>query len=181
MTSTDVVETPEAPEAPAPDQTNPAPEATPEPAPEPTVKGGNSNWAPEADREALRTKLKQLRADGWTRPAISKHTGFSDSQVWRGQNAYAHGTELATWVEFLTRVKAGELKPPQGNRKLRVEDVQAQLAEARAAHEALIQVALAKLGDEAKTVAQYRKLVDEARDLLTGKPVQADAEVAPTA
>lgn len=118
-------------------------------------KTGNSAYAPEAERTQVTEIHAQLRKDGWTRPAISALTGFSDSQVYRAQHDRVHTSEMDQWLAFFARVTAGEVKPPTSGRKPKVEELQARVTEA-------IQL----LGNEAKTAAQYRKIVDAALEVL---------------
>jgi hypothetical protein len=139
----------------------PADQPTPEAAPKPADRTGNSAYAPEAERKQVADLHAQLRKDGWTRPAISALTDFSDSQVWRAQNLKVHTSEMDRWLAFFSRVAAGEVKPPTSGRKPKIEELQARVTEA-------IQL----LGNEAKTAAQYRKIVDAALEVL--------ADVVPT-
>lgn len=133
------------------------PQATPAPAPAASASkaGQNSNYAPQEVRDTMTVKQAQLRADGWTRPAISAITGFTDSQVWRAQNGKVHTAELERWMTFVKAVDAGEHKPPASARKPKIEDLQAK-----------IDAALKALGDEAKTAAQFKKVVEAAREAL---------------
>lgn len=146
---------PQAPEAP---QAEVKPTEAPAPAPvaKPSKAGQNSAYAPEEVRAKLAERLLQMREDGWTRPAISAITGYNDSTVWRAFNLKAHTTEMETWVNFIQEVDAGTHKPPTSGRKPKPEALQAK-----------IDAAVAKLGDEAKTAAQYRKIVEETLALLT--------------
>lgn len=138
---------------------NPAPEAKAEAkveAPAPT-KGGNSNYAAESVRNELAAALKKLTVEeGWTRPMISKLTGFTDSQVWRGYNLKVHQSEMDTWKDFLSKVTSGEYKADKPARKPKADDLQAK-----------IDAALTALGTEAKTVAQYRKVLEDAKAALS--------------
>jgi hypothetical protein len=137
------------------DEDHPVTSATPSaPAPRAPRTGNAASAAPELSAEVTK-RMAELRADGWTRPAISAITGFSDSQVWRAQNDKVHTVELEAWATFFAGVRDGQHKPPTSGRKARVEDVQARVREA-----------LDVLGNEAKTVAQYRKLVEAAQEIL---------------
>lgn len=146
--------------------TNPAPTevkpAETKSAAVPTPRTGNSAYAPEPVLEQMAVRQAQLRADGWTRPMISALTGFSDSQVWRAQNRKVHTVELEAWMDFIAKVDAGEYKPTGKGRKLRVEDLQARVTEA-----------LEVLANEAKTAAQYRKVVEAAQEILRDVVPQA--------
>jgi hypothetical protein len=160
---------PQAPKGKAADKPADKPiEAPAAPAPK-ADRTGNSAWAPEAERAKVAAIHAELRKAGWTRPAISALTGFNDSEVWRAQNDKVHTSEMDRWLEFFARVTAGEVKPPTSGRKPKVEELQARVTEA-------IQL----LSNEAKTAAQYRKIVDAALEVLADvvpavPVVQADA------
>lgn len=169
------VETP-APEAPVEATTPeiaPAPKAldnVPETdaAPKSVAPSTNSNYAPKEVRQALADLLEDLRSKGWTRTAIIAVTGFSDSQVWRGQNLKAHNSEMARWVEFTEGVKAKRHLPPAPKSKKAQAAAEAKaLEDAVATMSAKIDAAIARLGDEAKTTAQYKKVVQETLELLS--------------
>lgn len=158
--------------------TQPTPEASAEapaapvaplvPAPRP-VRTGNSAYAPEDDRATVKAIMDQLREAGYTRPEISHYTGFSDSQVWRAQNNKVHTVELTTWMPFFERFAKKELPPPNSaSRKPKPEALQARLAEVEATHAARVQATIEVLASEAKTVAQYRKLIEAAQLALLG-------------
>jgi hypothetical protein len=116
---------------------------------------GNPAQASAEYRAQVTARMAELRADGWTRPAISALTGFSDSQVWRAQNDKVHTAELDTWATFFAEVREGKHRPPTSGRKLKVDELQARVREA-----------LDVLGNEARTTAQYRKLVEAAQEIL---------------
>lgn len=124
----------------------------------PSKAGQNSAYAPDEVRAKLVERLAQLREDGWTRPAISAITGFSDSQVWRAQNNRAHTTELNRWVDFIKEVDAGTHQPPAPRRKPKPEELQAR-----------IDAALAKLAalPEKANVTALRATVAEVKEALT--------------
>jgi hypothetical protein len=159
---------PQAPQAPAnpPEEASAPPVASEVPStPTPRApRTGNPAQAEPKLREQVTLRMTELRADGWTRPAISAVTGFSDSQVWRAQNDKVHTVELAAWANFFEEVRAGKHQPPTSGRKARVEDVQARVREA-----------LDVLGNDAKTVAQYRKLVEAAQEILADVLPPAEA------
>lgn len=121
-------------------------------------KGQNSAYAPTEVRAKLVERLEQMKADGWTRPAISAITGFSDSQVWRAQNLKAHTTELDQWVAFIKEVDEGKHQPPAPRRKAKPEELQAKINKALEA--------LAQLGDKPNVTA-LRAAVTEVKDALT--------------
>lgn len=142
----------------------PAPAPTPE-APKPApARSGNSAAAPEEIQEKIAVLLNRLRDEqGLTRPFVIQHIGpdangraFNDSMVWRAFNRKAHTVEVDALTAFLGRVTNGELKVDTGRaRRPRLDDVQARVTEA-------IEV----LSNEAKTAAQYRKIVDAALEML---------------
>lgn len=158
------------PQAPKPQAPKPEPKADEKPSqvpadvPEtnapakPGKAGQNSAYAPEEVRAKLAERLLQMREDGWTRPAISAITGFTDSQVWRAQNNKAHTTELDKWVAFIQEVDAGKHQPPAPKRKPKPEELQAR-----------IDAALAKLAElpEKANVTALRAAVAEAKAALT--------------
>lgn len=158
----------------------PAPVVTPPvPAPRPT-RTGNSAYAPEADRRAVKAIMDELRTAGYTRPEISHYTGFSDSQVWRAQNEKVHTVELDTWMPFFKLFADKQLPPPNSaSRKPKPEALLAQIEELEATHAARVQAVVDVLTTEAKTIAQYRKLVEAAQAALLGEvaPTEAPTEV----
>lgn len=123
---------------------------------------GNSAYAAESVRNQVAEALAKLRDQGFTRPSISAVTGYTDSQVWRAQNRKIHTSEVPGIMAFIEKVLKGEVKPPTSGRKPKVEELQARVAEA-------IQL----LGNEAKTAAQYRKIVDAALEVLADVVPQA--------
>lgn len=132
-------------------------------------KTGNSAYADETVLFNLRKLLMRLTEEkGLTRPFVRAHvqnddgTPFTDSQVWRAYNLKAYPTEVDKLLPFLRDVATGEIQVPGRNRKLRVEDVQAQVS----GIQARVREAVEVLGNEAKTPAQYRKLVDAALEVL---------------
>lgn len=131
------------------------PEVDKAPAAKPT-RTGNSAYAAESVRNQISDALKRLWADGWTRPAVSAITGFTDSQVWRAANQKAHEVEVPVLMEFLKGVLNGDHTPPQRSRKATTADLEAKIANA-----------IEALGSEAKTVAQLKKVVEAAREALT--------------
>lgn len=161
-------------------QRKPEAPAQPEPDPHADVKArlaeldlpftvqetGQAAWAPFKERADVVAIMWQLRRDGWERPAISALTGFNDSTVYRAQRGRTHVGEVDTWLEFFAKVADGTHKPPTSGRKQRVEDVQARVVEA-------IEV----LGNEAKTVAQYRKLTEAALEILRDVAPQVAADL----
>lgn len=152
------------PKAPAKPAEAKAPEA-PTPAPKP--RGGNSAYAAESVRNQIRDAMKDLESKGFTRPSISAVTGFNDSTVWRAHNYKVHTDEVPVFMDFIAKVVAGEVKPPTSGRKPKVDDLQARVAEA-----------IDVLGNEAKTAAQYRKIVDAALEILADVvPAVAEPEV----
>lgn len=131
---------------------------------------GQAAWAPFKERVDIVAIMWQLRTDGWERPAISALTGFNDSTVYRAQRGRTHVTEVDAWLDFFAKVADGTHKPPVGKgRKRSVELVQARVVEA-------IEV----LGNEAKTVAQYRKLTEAALEILRDVAPEAAAELEAT-
>lgn len=159
--------------APAPKPQAPKGKAAAAPAPQPVEapaapapkvdRTGNAAYAAETVRKQITDAMADLRAKGFTRPSISAVTGFSDSQVWRAQNDKVHTDEVPVIMAFIEKVVKGEVKPPTAGRKPKVEDLQAR-----------IDRALATLGSEAKTAAQFKKIVEAAALVLTGDaPVEA--------
>lgn len=134
MTATATKPKPAAPKPSASAKADTAPKTdTPAPTPNsaPAKAAPPSSYAPDEVRAKLVEKLAQLRADGWTRPAISAITGFSDSQVWRAQNDRVHTVELDRWVTFVQEVDEGKHKPPAGSvPKPKVADLQAKISAA---------------------------------------------------
>lgn len=131
------------------------------------AKGGNSLSAPAEQAALVKAGMDQLKDAGYTRPELQRFTGFNDSQVWRAQNEKVHTTELGTWVTLFEKFKAGELDAPAAaSRKPKVEDLQVRIAELEATHAAKIKAALEALANEAKSVAQYRKVVEAAQAAL---------------
>lgn len=165
---TAAVKTAPKPQAPKKDAAKPAAPATkPVEAPAtPAAKvdrTGNAAYAAESVRKQITDAMADLRAKGFTRPSISAVTGFSDSQVWRAQNDKVHTDEVPVIMAFIEKVVKGEVKPPTAGRKPKVEDLQAR-----------IDRALETLGSEAKTAAQFKKIVEAAALVLTGDaPVEA--------
>jgi hypothetical protein len=156
---------PTAKPAATPKQLDNVPETDAAPKPAKVDRTGNAAYAPLAERTGVTNIHATLRKAGWTRPAISALTGFNDSQVWRAQNDKVHTSEIDQWMTFFARVTAGEVKPPTSGRKPKVEDLQAR-----------IDRALATLGDEAKTAAQYRRLIERVEQTLRGEaPAQVEA------
>lgn len=138
---------------------------------------GNSQWAPESVRNDIARAMRNLTARGFTRPSLIKATGMTDSQLWRAQNAKVHQHEVPAILDLIKRVVDGDLTPPASRRKLTVEDLQEQLTQqqedaARALNEvtttfnARIQDVLETLAFDAKTTAQYRKVVEAAQETL---------------
>lgn len=124
----------------------------------PAPRTGNAAQADDATREQVRQMMAELRNAGYTRPELSRFTGLADSPVWRAQNGLVHTVELDVWMPLFERFVKGELDPPaKSTRKPKVESLQAK-----------IDAALAALADEAKTAAQYRKIVEAAREALRG-------------
>lgn len=150
------------PAAPAPQPV----EAPAAPAPQ-ANRTGNAAQAAETVRAQITSAMADLRAKGFTRPSISAATGLNDSQVWRAQNNKVHTVEVPVIMAFIEKVVNGEVKPPTAGRKPKVEDLQAR-----------IDRALATLGSEAKTAAQFKKIVADAQLVLTG---DAPAEATPSA
>lgn len=139
---------------------------------------GNSQWAPESVRNKIKVAMAQLTARGFTRPSMTKATGLSDSQLWRAQNGKVHQREVPAILDLIKRVVDGELEPPASRRKATVEDLQAQLDQQRDdAARALDEVTTAftskigrvleTLASDAKTTAQYKKVVEAAQEALS--------------
>jgi len=127
------------------------------------ARTGNAAQAAETVRKQITEAMADLREKGFTRPSISAVTGLNDSQVWRAQNGKIHTVEVPVIMAFIEKVVNGEVKPPTAGRKPKVEDLQAR-----------IDRALATLGSEAKTAAQFKKIVEAAALVLTGDaPVEA--------
>jgi hypothetical protein len=165
-----------APEANATEATEPTKPSIPAPAnPVKVTEKVPAAYAPAEDRENLRLILQDMLANGWTRPAIIKYTGLSDSRVYLAKEGKAHTSELELWVEFLGKVQSGEYQPPKSTRKPKVEDLEARITELEAEHAAKIQRALDVLADEATTVKQFRALVEAARAELAGQLADANA------
>lgn len=132
----------------------------------------------------IATLLKKLQKEqGLTRPFVMKHIepdangrAWNDSMVWRAFNDKIHDVEVDSMTAFLKKVATGELTIDTGRaRKATVEDV-------RKEQEALrdrVAEAIEVLGNEAKTVAQFRKIVDAALEMLADV-VPAVKEPAPT-
>lgn len=174
--------TTEAP-AQAPTGDGPAPTLTPYvPAQRPT-RTGNSAYAPEADRERVKGIMDELRAAGYTRPEISHYTGFNDSQVWRAQNGKVHTVELDTWLPFFKLFAEKQLPPANSaSRKPKPEALQARIVELEATLAARVTAVTEVLTGEAKTVAQYRRLIEAAQAALNGEAAPVEStEVAPSA
>lgn len=116
----------------------------------------------------LLTKLQ--KEQGLTRPFVIKHIGpdangrtWVDSMVWRAFNDKIHDVEVDSMTAFLKRVATGELTINTGRaRKATVEDVRKE----QDALKARVAEAIEVLGNEAKTVAQFRKIVDAALEML---------------
>lgn len=160
------------PEAPAANSTEPSTEAPASaPAAVPAPRGnGNSAYADEVTRAQVEQMMLKLKEAGYVRPELIELTGFNDSTVWRAQNRKVHTDELDTWMALFARFASGELvstNPPKASlRKPKVEDLLARLAQTEAAFTARIEAAVALLAGEAKTPAQYKKLVTEATAVL---------------
>lgn len=155
--------------APKPAAKPEAPATAPEAAPKAASRTGNSAYAAESVRNKIAESLDKLRGDGWTRPAISAVTGYTDSQVWRAFNRKVHEAEVPTILDFFQQVVDGKVKPPTSGRKPKIEELQARVTEA-----------IELLSNEAKTAAQYRKIVDAALEVLADV-VPAKAEDAASA
>lgn len=119
----------------------------------------------------IATLLKKLQAEqGLTRPFVIKNIGpdangraWNDSMVWRAFNDKIHDVEVDSMTAFLKRVATGELEINTGRaRKVTVEDVRKEQSAMRDRVAEAIEV----LGNEAKTVAQFRKLIDAALEVL---------------
>lgn len=124
---------------------------------------GQAAWAPFQERANIVAIMWQLRTDGWERPAISALTGFNDSTVYRAQRGKTHTGEVDAWLDFFGKVADGTHKLPSGKGQRRsVEDVQARVGEA-----------IDVLANPAKTVAQYRKLIEAAQEILRDVAPQA--------
>lgn len=141
------------------------------------ARTGNSQWAPESVRNKIKTAMAQLTARGFTRPSLIKATGMTDSQLWRAQNGKTHQREVPAIMNLIERVVNGDLQPPASRRKATVEDLEAQLAdqqeraaraldELQATYAARIERVLEALAFDAKTTAQYRKVVEAAQEAL---------------
>lgn len=128
---------------------------------------GQAAWAPFAERAQIVEIMWQLRQDGWERPMISELTGFKDSPVYRAQRGAVHANEVDAWLEFFARVADGTHKLPVDKRAKRsVDEVQARVREA-----------IDVLGNEAKTVAQYRRLTEAALEILRDVAPDVAAEL----
>lgn len=154
---------PEAPAEPTPEDTV-APEA---PATVPAPRAGNAAWPEDTIRDQVKGMMDKLREAGYTRPELSRFTGFNDSTVWRAQNRKVHAIELDAWMALFERFAKNELDPPAASkRKPKVEALQARIDELVTDHDSRLKAITEALSGEAKTVAQYRKLVDAALELL---------------
>lgn len=116
----------------------------------------NSAYADQATRDQVTADMAKLTELGFTRPSISAVTKLTDSQVWRAQNGKVHTDEVPVLDAFIEQVTAGVVKPPARSRKVTVADLEAKIAQA-----------IAVLANEAKTPAQFKKLVNEASELLS--------------
>lgn len=145
-------------------------DAQPEAPTAPAPRTGNSAQADQQIREQVAAMMDKLKEAGYVRPELQTLTGFNDSTVWRAQNRKVHTAELDTWMALFERFSNGELlktDPPKASqRKPKVEDLLARIAELEAGFTAKIDAAVATLAGEAKTPAQYKKLVAEATAVL---------------
>lgn len=116
---------------------------------------GNAAYAPAELREQVTLRLAELVKDGWTQPAIKDITGFTISAIWRARHDKVHTRELEHWARFFEAVREGTYQPPNSGKKLKVEDLQSR-----------VQEALDVLGNEAKTVKQYKTIVDAVQEIL---------------
>lgn len=137
----------------------------------PTPRGNsNSAYADEVTRAQVEQMMLKLKEAGYVRPELIELTGFNDSTVWRAQNRKVHTVELDTWMALFARFANGELvktNPPKASlRKPKVEDLLVKLADTEAAFTARIEAAVKLLAGDAKTTAQYKKLVAEATAAL---------------
>lgn len=132
----------------------PAAKPADQPAPKPTAPRVNPAYAAESVRKTVTRAMADLGAKGFTRPAISQHTGMTLGAVWRAQNDKVHTEEVRVIEAFVEQVLAGEVEPP---RRAPVKVSAAQLQERVAnATEVL------RTQDQAKTVTALRKLVNDA-------------------
>lgn len=154
---------------PAPPAEEPTPDTTP-PAPAPVApapRTGNAAWPSEAEREVVGQFMDRLRLEGYTRPELSKFTGFNDSTVWRAQNRKVHIHEVEHWMKTVFEpFKDGTLPPAAKSLKTpKPEVLQARLDEAQAkidAVEAKIHAAVDALSNpEVKTVKDLRALITD--------------------
>lgn len=181
---------PEAPAEPAPEAATDAPEeaanaeAPAPPATVPAPRTGNAAWPEDTIRDQVKGMMDKLREAGYTRPELSTFTGFNDSTVWRAQNRKVHAVELDAWMALFERFAKNELPAPKTSlRKPKVEALQAKIDELVTDHDARLKAITEALSGEAKTVAQYRKLVEAALELLpqTEAPVEAPVEATASA
>lgn len=165
--TTEASDTPEAPANPI----------TLAPAPAPRrPRTGNSAQADETTRQQVKALMDELRAAGYTRPEISHYTGFNDSTVYRAQNARVHTVELDVWMPFFKLFADKQLPPPNSaSRKPKPEALQAKIDDLEATHAARVQAVIDVLATEAKTVAQYRKIVEAAQLALLGDAAPVEA------
>lgn len=156
-------------------QNSPAPQA-PAPAPVPAPRTGNSAYADEATREQVKQFMDQLRKAGYTRPELTRITGFNDSTVWRAQNAKVHTVEVEVWLEKVFRpfkdnalpAPAASLRKPKPEALLvRIAQLEAE-ANARVAEvQARIDRAVATLtSTDGKSIKQLRDVVTTALEAL---------------
>ena len=138
----------------------------------PAPRTGNSAQADEEIRTQVAAMMEELKKAGYVRPELQVLTGFNDSTVWRAQNRKVHTAELDTWMALFERFTTGELlqtNPPKAaQRKPKVEDLLARIAELEADFTAKIDAAVEVLAGEARTPAQYKRLVDQATNTLRG-------------
>ncbi|RDI21697.1 hypothetical protein [Lentzea flaviverrucosa] len=98
-------------------------------------------------------RLTKAKEAGWTRPALMQLTGMTASAVWRAQNGKVHPGEVESLTAVLTKIEAGELKPPTTSKPKRA-----------AKNVKCVQTLEAALQE--KTLAATRKLVTEALEAL---------------
>lgn len=162
------------------DAANEAPAEVPTPTPSPEVPAtpvvtltpppphtGNSAYADEETRGKIVQAMADLKTAGFKRPEISAVTGMTDSALYRAQNGRVHTVEVPTLLAFIELVVKGEVKPKEAARKPKVEDLEAKLLEVESAYQARIAAVIEALGSEAKTTAQYRKIIEAAQAALT--------------
>lgn len=165
------------PEAPAP---------TPTPAPVPAPRTGNTAYADEVTRAQVTQFMDRLREAGYTRPELTRLTGFNDSTVWRAQNSKVHTVEVEVWLEKVFRpFKDGTLPAPAASlRKPKPEALLARIAQLEAEANARVAAVQARIdravealtSTDGKSIKQLRDVVSAAHAALVEDEAAEAAE-----